>query len=651
MIYIITKSSRYNSYGEPISLDAALKKLSYIEGDLGFDTETTGLWNGNRYRKEGLDPYLSKVIMIQFGTDEVQFVMDSREFGKEEVAIVLREVCKHTLVGHNLKFDYVHILHNYNVRLLKVYDTQLVEEILAPGKPYKGLAELSNTYLSHTMNKAVRNEFKNIGNTPFTKEQIVYGAEDIKYPLKIKEKQLEKHIIPNKMEITLRLESKFMLCLADIEYKGMQINIEKWKDNSKYSKENVCKLEQELTDIIYDNFEQYRDTQIDMFATNKKIVVQWSSPKQVVSLFKDLDICAEAVSKTTGKKSFTVSAKEMSTVLMRDDLSDLQRSIIKKYLKFKKGAILTTTFGDKFMKYVHPITRRVHSSYNQILKTGRISSRSPNLQNIPSTKEFRSCFDAPKGYKIVNADYSGQEQIVLANKSMDEDLLNYYRSGNTDMHSFIASKLFNVPMEEIIAAKKSKNPTARQKQLVEFRQISKGAGFAINYGGDGYTISKNLGISLKEGEAVYNKYFEAFPGLKKFFHREQTRAVKTGKVLIDGFTNRFYVFEDQKKLQKGDPKAISTIKKQALNYPIQGTAGLITKTACIIIRDRLLAENLFDKMQITNIVHDEINMEALEEHSEYAAEVLSSSMEEAGDIWCKTIKLKADAVIGNYWNH
>jgi len=260
------------------------------------------------------------------------------------------------------------------------------------------------------------------------------------------------------------------------------------------------------------------------------------------------------------------------------------------------------------------------------------------LQNIPAEKEFRSAFISPKGWKIVNADYSGQEQIILANKSQDKDLLHFYEQNLGDMHSFVASKIFpelkNISLTDIKKYHKNK------------RQIAKAAGFAINYGGNGHTISKSLGIPIKQGEEVYNAYFKAFPGLKKYFNIMAKKAHYNGYILIDPISNRKYWFKRPKTTkEKGD------IDRLALNYPIQGEAGGITKLAPILFRRWILNNNLQNYIFITNIIHDEINLEVKEEYAELAALNLERCMKEAGAKWCKQIPLGADAVITNYWTH
>jgi DNA polymerase-1 len=450
--------------------------------------------------------------------------------------------------------------------------------------------------------------------------------------MQIKEMQ-EEELERKDVGITFKLEMKFLPVLADIEYNGMHFNKEVWQNTYEKNKVALDVAKTDLDSYVICNFKdsQFVDRQYDIFSEGFKCRVSWRSQQQVVNFFKHLGICPEEKGKPTLNakvlRSFVPSVKE-----------EKLRKLLNNYIRYKELSQATNTFGQKFFKYVHPITNRLYSNYNQILNTGRISSSSPNLQNIPAALGFRKAFDAPEGWKIVNADYSGQEQIILANKSEDPELQQFYTDGHSDMHSFIASKIYpelrDLPLDEI------------KKNHKDKRQIAKAAGFAINYGGTGYTIAKNLGISEKEGDAVYNAYFLAFPNLKKYFDKVQRISLNQGYILIDPITRRKNWF---RKPENNRERA--AIERNALNYPIQGEAGGITKLAPIYYREWIMENNLEDYILITNLVHDEINIEAKEEYAELAAKNLEICMQKAADVWCKTIKLSADAAIVDYWSH
>ena len=611
---------------------------------VGLDIETTWGFNGKyntefaqKFGKEknpcaeGLDPRLSRIVMVQIGDLDQQYIIDAREIDLDFLIPYLedKDIIK---VGQNLKFEYKHFrMHDCTIE--NMYDTMVVEKVLYTGRTLDwSLKGLIKRYFGVTVDKGTRLEFAHIGTKAFSRKQIEYGADDIIYPLKIRETQLME-AKSKQVERCISLEMKFLAVLGDIEFNGMNFNQEIWMNTYKENLAALEPTERALAQYVLDNFQhtKYVDRQYDMFANGFKCNVSWSSPAQVKEFFKSVGIRPE----DKGKMSLNAKVLKGYLPQIKDEKKLWLAKLFLEYAGLKQA---TTTFGKKFLKYVHPITGRLHSNYNQVLQTGRISSSSPNLQNIPAREGFRKAFDAPDDWNIVNADYSGQEQIILANKSKDPELQQFYVDGHSDMHSFIASKIYpelnGLSLEEIKRDHKGK------------RQIAKAAGFAINYGGTGYTIAKNLGIPQSEGDAVYDAYFAAFPNLKKYFDHVQRVSLSQGFILIDPITKRKNWFRPpENKREKG------AIKRNALNYPIQGEAGGITKLAPVLFRDWIREKNLVDEILITNLVHDEINVEVSAIHAEEAARALERCMGESADIWCKTIKLSADAVVTNYWNH
>jgi DNA polymerase-1 len=545
------------------SMEDCLEYIAKLD-TVAVDIETTRKFKGRYGRREGLDPYLSSIVMIQVGDEDLQFIIDARVVDCLEL---IKLLATKEVVGHNIKFEYKHFLVNYGIRLNKVYDTMITEQILYNGlNKRNSLAALNQRYLNIYVDKTTRLEFLSIGNKKFTKRQIEYGAEDILYPLLIKEKQIPK-LHAEELINCFQLEMKFLMSLGDIETKGLKFNTAVWEKAYDVAIVKFHKIKESLDNYVIENHPKFTDNQLSLFDEGLSCRIQWSSPSQVVEFFDHLGICPVAESKSTKQMTKTVEAKELRTVLTQEDLSDEYRWLINTYLTLSELQQATTTFGLGFYKYINPITKRLHSSYSQIKNTGRISSREPNLQNIPSDKEYRMAFDAPEGHVIVNADYSGQESIILVNKSLDEDLIEFYKSGGGDMHSYVASKIFpelaGLSLADIKKYHKDK------------RQIAKAANFALAYGGTGFTIAKNLGIPASQGEAVYNAYFKAFPGLKNYFDRCKRQAVKDGFILIDKQTRRKYYYPhlaDMKHYRRtGDIKAYNKLKgrleRASLNYP------------------------------------------------------------------------------------
>jgi len=243
--------------------------------------------------------------------------------------------------------------------------------------------------------------------------------------------------------------------------------------------------------------------------------------------------------------------------------------------------------------------------------------------------------------------------VILVNNSLDDDLLEFYDNGGGDLHSFVAKKIWpdllgGLSLDEVKAEHKEK------------RQIAKSANFALAYGGNGFTIASNLGISAAEGDRVYEDYFKAFPGLKTYFESVVKQSLAQGYILIDPHTkrkfffpyiNEYYKYQYQGNKRKAD-ELEGKMSRAAMNYCIQGAAGSMTKYAIVLIYEWLLGnKELLENIKLVLTVHDEIILEAKEGYQDIAKEKLSHYMVEAGSVWCKRVPIKADAVISTIWEH
>lgn len=633
--------------------------------------------------KGGLDPYLSDIVLIQIGNERDVFVIDVRKFSRDIIYSVLVLLDNKLVVGHNLKFEYKFIKNKYNYLLKNTYDTMVAEMCMFNGLDIslslEGLSakyigtksskeidlffdtsslddsddEKFTTYLeSLIINKATRLGFIYIGDKEVTLEQIYYSADDIVLPLAIKQKQSENDYFP---EIYLKEQFEFTKVLGDVELRGMYVDTKQWlsvyENNLVKHRKKIDKLNQYILDY-------YGDTKfVSTTFFGKECNIQWSSSKQVIDFFRYLGICPKERSKQTGKEEWTVGEKAM--VKLIDDIefynkrpeveiTDTQTFIIN-YLQAGKLGQLTTTFGKSWLKYIHPITKRVHSSYKQIVSTGRMSSTNPNLQNIPNTEEFKLCFNNKYSLNgeevtIVNADYSSQEIRVLAYVSGDEKMISFYRDGNEefgdDFHSFVANDAFKiiyknpnykVPRKDLDDG--SPNPQFKHKSE---RNKSKEMSFKIMFGGSAGTLADSFRITRAEGQKFYEGWLGAFPSLKANFEEVKNNIYNKPYILIDSSTDTRYYFKKYGRMKeierlikllkdfinncdeyevpdlKIENKQVNSsyeaemlIKKyesefktylgeyqrKGLNYRIQGLAGRMTKKAGVIIRQEILDYN------------------------------------------------------------
>ena len=669
MIYLITTQQslfdnvKYSQCTVQESIDY-LNNLDII----AVDTETTGM-----------DPYTCKLLSLQLGDSNNQYVIDAQSIN---ISVYKELLESKELILHNAKFD-LRFLYRNNIVPNKVFDTFLAERILTTGidTARRGLDAVTYKYCKIELDKTVRGVIHREG---LSTRVIKYAAYDVKFLHEIMRKQ-KVFLEEKNLNRTMSLDNEFVKVLAYIEYCGMYMNPDQWRKKCEEDKKDLEVIKKQLDKFIIDNSDKYGgyiDNQLDLFTTDIKCKINWSSSQQVIPFMQSLGVDTLVKDKATGKMKDSVDKKVLASQKNKNP-------IISTYIEYTEHQKTVSTYGENWFEYINPVTGRIHSNYQQIMNTGRLSSgqrgdkkknlpQLPNMQNIPSDKRTRSCFQAKKGYNLIVSDYSGQEQIVLANKSLDPDLLYFYSQGLGDMHSFVASKIFpelnGLPLDDIKNNHKQK------------RQIAKGAGFAINYGGTGITIAQNLNVSMDKGEEVYQAYFKAFPGLADYFKDEKQKALKLGYIEFNGISNRkcfIPYFDDFRRLhgeiydtdgfwedykqeknknsekfreyykpkvreyfvKKGD------IERMSLNYPIQGSSADITKLAGIYFFRYLIENDLIFKVYMSNVVHDEWIVECPEDMSEIIKTKLKSCMEDAGDVFCKTIKLKADPVITKYWEH
>ena len=398
MIYFIGQIPLFN---DPSIVNTSLERcINYCKGKqiLGLDTETSGLFN-----------FESKIIMLQIGDLENQFVIDTRTIDITPLKSILEDISI-VKVLHNASFDYKFLKLN-GIILNNVFDTQLAEMVLHTG--LKGvefnLKALLKKYLKIQMDKTERMSFTTQGSTPFSAGQITYGAEDVKDLINLKQ-SLEKELIIKDLSDCARLENKFVLVLADIEYHGFYLDTDLWVKVATY---NSIKLKKQLVQlnsyVIDNNHFEFMESQLDLFES-RKCAINWDSSKQVVKYLKFLGVPTLHRDSKTGKNKETCEEKAIGRFRKEFEFLVL-------YFNYKETAKQLSTYGQTFLSHINPITGRVHSNFWQIQATGRISSNNPNLQNIPAIVDengeqlFRNCFRGEEDNMLVVADYSQQEPL------------------------------------------------------------------------------------------------------------------------------------------------------------------------------------------------------------------------------------------------
>jgi len=298
-----------------------------------------------------------------------------------------------------------------------------------------------------------------------------------------------------------------------------------------------------------------------------------------------------------------------------------------KILEYRKYQKLESTYTQALIR-MQDEGGRIHTRFDQVATaTGRISSQEPNLQNIPVRTELgraiRGAFIARPGWVLVDADYSQIELRVLAHMSQDETMIHAFNE-NQDIHARTASEVYGVPLEAVTG---------------QMRSASKAVNFGIVYGISEFTLAKNIGVSRFEAKQFIDRYFERYPGVRRYMDD----AVRTGheagyvKTLMN---RRRYLPE----LSSSNFNLRAFGERCAMNSPIQGTAADIIKLAMIAVAKALKEEGLQARLILQ--VHDELIIEAPETEAEQVKELMRRCME---GVMRLSVPLRTDISIGGDW--
>ena len=627
MIYFISNTKSLNPNFTDATIDDVVEYCK-SKKVLGVDTET-----------EGFDFTCKKMIMFQIGDTNNQYIIDTRFVSIEPLREILEsnDIVK---IFHNAKFDYKFIKKWANIACEGIYDTFLVELIISCGKSLGyGLKDLCKRYLNVELNKEVRNLFIDLQGHPFTDDQIIYGAKDVEYLCKIKELQ-QADIDKYKLHNVVKLENEVVKSFADMEYNGLDLDTEAWKELESLNTskadalmstlDNMVKLDHRLQKFVA------KYIQADMFTPVEElrdVNVKWTSPKQVLEVFQcivpDLD---------------NVNGKQMYKYRFKYPLID-------KYVKYKGAMKLCTSYGDAFFDNLSG-DNRIHTNFHQILDTGRVSSSKPNMQQIPADNRFRNCFTAPDGWSFVSADYSSQELNVIAFGSKDPVWLKALEEGQ-DLHSTCAELVYGEQWlnsgEDDCAYFKNK-VKCNCPQHKKLRNNVKTINFGLAYGMGPHKLADTLNVSVDDAKLLIEKYFTAFPSIKGFLDKLGNFGKKYGYIKTfppynrrRWFTNWYPRIWDN----KSSSMELGSIERASKNTPIQGASADMTKKALILMRNYIKEFDAPVKLVMT--VHDQIDTICRNDYLSDWTHNMQRMMEEAALEIVTNGLLKAEVSVSNCW--
>lgn len=416
----------------------------------------------------------------------------------------------------------------------------------------------------------------------------------------LKERIVKELEANDQLHLFYDLELPLAHILADMEFRGIQVDVDRLNEMGEELKERIQAIEEKIYSLAGEKF-------------------NINSPKQLgVILFEKLQL--PVIKKT--KTGYSTAA---------DVLEKLQSAheIIPQLLLYRQLNKLQSTYVEGLLKVVDKKTHKVHTRFNQALtQTGRLSSTDPNLQNIPirleEGRKIRQVFiPSEKDWYIFAADYSQIELRVLAHISGDEKLIQAFKE-DKDIHTDTAMNVFHVSRDEVDG---------------NMRRQAKAVNFGIIYGISDYGLSQNLQITRKEAKEFIDKYFSIYTGVKQYMEDIVQEAKHKGYVSTI-MKRRRYLPE----ITSRNFNQRSFAERTAMNTPIQGSAADIIKKAMIDLDERLRKENLKSRLLLQ--VHDELILEVPEDELDQLTKVVIEVMENTVEL---DVPLKVDYTYGKNW--
>ncbi len=527
-----------------------------------------------------------------YNKNKIYYIEENSAF-KEQLKKIFEDE-KIEKYGYNLAEDYI-LLKQIGITMKNItYDAKIASYILDPTSKYdidiivRDYLEINNAeYLQlqgiqeenekqtslfdEPKEEKTQNEINKIKTCMYAKE--IY---------ELSEKTIKKLEEIDAIELFKKIDMPTVEVLAEMQWNGMNIDLEDLEKYGQELKERIEILVKEIYELSGEEF-------------------NINSPKQLGEiLFEKLKL--PVIKKTKSGYSTDVDVLEK----LKEE-----HPVIEKLLEYRQLMKLNSTYVEGMKPYINSKTKRIHSFFHQtITATGRISSTEPNLQNIPTRfelgKRLRKVFKPAEGCIYIDADYSQIELRVLAHISNDEHMINAFQNGE-DIHTQAASKVFNIPIDKVTK---------------EQRSNAKAVNFGIVYGISDFGLAEQLSISRKQAKQYIEQYLQLYAGIKQFMTDIVEKAKETGYVETQ-FKRRRYIPE----LKSNNYMVRQFGNRVAMNTPIQGTAADIMKIAMINVLKELKKRKM--KSKIVLQVHDEMMIEAPLEEAETVKEILKTCMENA----------------------
>ena len=589
---------QYLLVDDEAALEELIKELS-TSPEICFDTQA-----------DSERPMLAHLCGVSFCTQEGRawYVPVNGQLGQEKVLQALKPLFENPTIsfyGHNTKFDY-QLLKNYEITIANLsFDTILASYLLSSHSRQHTLDGLALEYFDKR--KINAEELIGKGKTQRLLSEIPcsqisnYCCEEVDYTFRLKQllaPQLQQRHLDGVMNT---IELPLIRVLAHMERTGIYIDVPYLEQLSQQIHKDISKLQMHIFQQVGQEFNLNSPTQLRHILEN---VLN-------IHLFRK-----------TAKGATSTSADVL------EDLRDAH-PIIAEILDYRVLEKLRSTYVGALPAEVNPQTHRIHCNFTQFTAaTGRLACQDPNLQNIPIRsqvgRQIRAAFRPNNPlWSLLAADYSQIELRLLAHFSEDPALISAFEAGE-DIHTFTASQVFNLPIDQV---------TSQQ------RMSAKTVNFGILYGQGAFGLARQLRVPMKEASDFIHAYFNRYPRVLDYLESSKELARKTGRVLT--ITGRERLIPE---IHSKNANLRNAAERLAINTPLQGTAADLIKLAMLQVNDSLHSQPLDANMLLQ--IHDELLFEVSDGASQPLAHEVKKIME---GVFSLKVPLIADIKIGKNW--
>ena len=551
---------------------------------VGLDIETTGL-----------NPRDGRLRLIQLATPEATFVVDA--FETRELT-PLKAVLEDgpVKIGHNLKFDYAFLWAEHGISLSPIFDTMLATQLLDGGEygPSYALEAVAERYLDESVDKSER---RADWSGELSRRQLEYAARDAVILLPLQE-ALREELEKDELGPISGIEFDAVAAISEMELAGIKLDVARWKELEKTVRKRRDEKALELE-------AQFPPPEGVLPLEGLGPTLNLNSPQQITDAFRTLGV------ELADTRVWTLLKVDHPAAKLLLEYRELQK---------KLGTYLET-----YPSFISPKTGRIHANFLQCrVPTGRLACVGPNIQQIPHEDEFRSCFVAEEGNVLVIADYSQIELRILAEVSDDPTFVEAFQKGE-DLHRVTAASMYGVAREEVTK---------------EQRSAAKRINFGLMYGRGAKSLSAQLGTDEERARELIDEYFANYPKVQRYLQNTANEAMKTRTLRT--LSGRVRKFKDTSGLGSTERGAL---RREAMNFPIQGASADIAKLALGYIREEL--EDL--DARLINCIHDEFVVECAEELAPKVSERTKAAMIRAGEEVLEKVPIEVEVAASREW--